>query len=99
MKILHISDTHGSHRRMDKLPNADILVHSGDFTMTGSEAEAIDFMNWFCDLPHKHKIYYCCINFATLIYLFCSDKITQQCQELEDTTPESIRKISESTTD
>ena len=59
MKILHISDTHGAHRRMGELPEADVLVHSGDFTMTGSESEAIDFMNWFCDLPHKHKIFIC----------------------------------------
>ena len=59
MKILHLSDTHGAHRRLGKLPEADVLVHSGDFTMTGSEAEAIDFMNWFCDLPHKHKIFIC----------------------------------------
>ena len=59
MKILHLSDTHGAHRRMGKLPEADVLVHSGDFTMTGSEAEAIDFMNWFCDLHHKHKIFIC----------------------------------------
>ena len=59
MKILHISDTHGAHRRMGELQEADVLVHSGDFTMTGSEAEAIDFMNWFCDLPQKHKIFIC----------------------------------------
>ena len=59
MKILHISDTHGAHRRMGELPEAEVLVHSGDFTMTGSESEAIDFMNWFCDLPHKHKIFIC----------------------------------------
>lgn len=50
MKILHLSDTHGYHRRLRDLPEADVVVHSGDFTMTGSEAEAIDFMNWFCDL-------------------------------------------------
>ena len=59
MKILHISDTHGAHHRLGELLDADVLVHSGDFTMTGSEAEAIDFMNWFCDLPHKHKIFIC----------------------------------------
>lgn len=59
MKILHISDTHGSHRRLVNLPDADVLVHSGDFTMAGSESEAIDFLNWFCDLPHKHKIFIC----------------------------------------
>ena len=59
MKILHLSDTHGAHRRLHNLPEADIVVHSGDFTMTGSEAEVIDFLNWFCDLPHKYKIFIC----------------------------------------
>ncbi len=57
--ILHISDTHGAHRRLGDLPAADVVVHSGDFTMTGGEAEAIDFLNWFCDLPHRHKIFIC----------------------------------------
>lgn len=52
MRILHLSDTHGCHRRLHDLPPADIVVHSGDFTMNGSEQEALDFMNWFCDLPH-----------------------------------------------
>lgn len=59
MKILHLSDTHGCHRRLRDLPEADVVVHSGDFTMTGSEAEAIYFMNWFCDLPYHHKIFIC----------------------------------------
>ena len=59
MKILHISDTHGNHYRLLDLPEADVVVHSGDFTMNGSEAEAIDFMNWFCDLPYRHKIFIC----------------------------------------
>lgn len=59
MKILHLSDNHGCHQRLRDLPEADIIVHSGDFTMNGSEQEAIDFMNWFCDLPYKHKIFIC----------------------------------------
>ncbi|MDE6265602.1 MAG: metallophosphoesterase [Paramuribaculum sp.] len=59
MKILHLSDTHGCHRRLRELPEADVVVHSGDFTMTGSENEAIDFLNWFCDLPYPHKIFIC----------------------------------------
>ena len=59
MKILHISDTHGCHRRLHDLPQADIIVHSGDFTMNGSEQEALDFMNWFCDLPYLQKIFIC----------------------------------------
>lgn len=36
-----------------------MVVHSGDFTMTGSEAEEIDFLNWFCDLPYRQKIFIC----------------------------------------
>ena len=59
MKILHISDTHGCHRRIHDLPQADIIVHSGDFTMNESEQEALDFMNWFCDLPYPQKIFIC----------------------------------------
>ena len=27
--------------------------------MVGTEKEAIDFINWFCDLPYKHKIFIC----------------------------------------
>ena len=59
MKILHPSDTHGYHRRLWDLPEADVVVHSGDICMVGSEQEAIDFLNWFCDLPYKHKIFIC----------------------------------------
>lgn len=59
MRILHLSDTHGCHNRLKELPEADVVVHSGDFTMTGKEQEAIDFLNWFCELPHPHKIFIC----------------------------------------
>lgn len=59
MKILHMSDTHGAHRRLRNLPEADIVVHSGDFCMAGEEREALDFLNWFCDLPYRHKIFIC----------------------------------------
>ena len=54
MKILHLSDTHGCHRRLRDLPEADVVVHSGDFCMVGSEQEALDFLNWFCDLCHTN---------------------------------------------
>ena len=57
MTILHVSDTHNSHKELGKLPEADVIVHSGDFTRAGTEAEAYDFMDWFCDLPYKHKIF------------------------------------------
>ena len=59
MKILHLSDTHNYHHRLQYLPEADVVVHSGDFCMVGTEQEALDFLNWFCDLPYKHKIFIC----------------------------------------
>ena len=27
--------------------------------MVGTEQEALDFLNWFCDLPYRHKIFIC----------------------------------------
>ncbi len=57
MKILHISDTHGFHDKLKSLQEADILVHSGDFTFGGSEQETRCFLNWFCALPYKYKIF------------------------------------------
>ena len=57
MKILHLSDTHGQHKNLRSLPEADVIVHSGDFTFAGSEEEAYDFMDWFCNLPYEHKVF------------------------------------------
>ena len=57
IKILHLSDTHGMHRRLTELPSADILVHSGDFTMMGTMPEALDFLDWLCDMPYRHKVF------------------------------------------
>ena len=54
-RILHLSDTHGLHRQLGALPDADVLVHSGDFTMGGAEKEAFDFMEWLIALPHPRR--------------------------------------------
>lgn len=55
MKILHLSDTHNCHHRLRDLPEADVVVHSGDFCMVGSEQEALDFLNWFVTCPTATK--------------------------------------------
>ena len=57
MNILHLSDTHGAHRSLGRLPEADMIVHSGDISMNGSSSEALDFMRWFSALPYAHKIF------------------------------------------
>ena len=57
MKILQISDTHTKHQQLTYLPTADVIVHCGDFTEQGTEEEVLDFLNWFIELPYKHKIF------------------------------------------
>jgi hypothetical protein len=57
MKILHLSDTHGLHRRIKDIPEADVIIHSGDISHNGTEEEVLDFLNWFIELPYKHKIF------------------------------------------
>lgn len=34
-----------------------MIVHTCTFPMKGSKQEAIDFMNWFCDLSYDHKLF------------------------------------------
>jgi predicted phosphohydrolase len=56
LTIVCISDTHELHRELD-VPNGDILIHAGDFTMFSKSAVAIlDFNEWLGDLPHRWKI-------------------------------------------
>lgn len=57
MRILHLSDTHGTHHQLSGLPEADIIVHSGDITYGGSENEVIDFIEWFGSLPYTYKLF------------------------------------------
>lgn len=57
MNILHLSETHGAHRSLGSLPEADVIVHSGDIAMNGSSSEVLDFMRWFSALPYAHKIF------------------------------------------
>ena len=57
MRILQISDTHNRHDELTNLPEADVVIHCGDFTEQGTEEETLDFLNWFIGLPYKHKIF------------------------------------------
>lgn len=57
MRIIHLFDTHGQHELIKYLPEADVIIHSGDITFTGSKNEVVDFLEWFIELPYKHKIF------------------------------------------
>jgi len=55
MKIVCISDTHMRHTM--EIPDGDVLVHSGDFTIgRDSLVDLMGFAEWFLNLPHKHKV-------------------------------------------
>lgn len=56
MKIVAISDTHNRHRNI-KLPEGDIIVHSGDATGRGTHSEVQHFLDWYSKLDYKHKIF------------------------------------------
>lgn len=55
MRICAISDTHTKHGKI-KLPEADVLIHAGDFTFRGEYHEVYNFANWFKAQSHAHKI-------------------------------------------
>ncbi|HKS27846.1 MAG TPA: metallophosphatase domain-containing protein [Pyrinomonadaceae bacterium] len=55
MKIVCISDTHTFHNEI-VIPDGDILIHAGDFTIAGEIWEIAAFNEWLGTLPHKHKI-------------------------------------------
>ena len=39
------------------MPNADVIIHSGDISNSGTEEELLDFLNWMIELPYEHKIF------------------------------------------
>lgn len=54
-KIVCISDTHNMHARVT-VPECDILIHSGDFTLDGNRSEVYNFAGWMGAQPATHKI-------------------------------------------
>ena len=56
MKIVCLSDTHNCNEQIT-VPDGDMLIHSGDATLNGSEDEIEAFFRWFSSHPHKHKIF------------------------------------------
>ena len=55
MRIVCLSDTHNLHGRI-AVPEGDVLVHAGDFTMRGTAQEIAKFDAWLATQPHREKI-------------------------------------------
>ena len=59
MKIVCISDTHGKHwwlTNNNRLPEGDIIIHSGDCTPRGATKDIEEFLRWYGDLNYEKKI-------------------------------------------
>ena len=57
MKIVAISDTHGSHYEMrHPIPSCDILIHAGDLTSDGSMEALADSIEWLNNQEATHKV-------------------------------------------
>ncbi|CAE8615971.1 unnamed protein product [Polarella glacialis] len=58
IRILHLSDTHTLHNTIEDkypMPAADILVHTGDFTNFGTDAEFESANKWLGTLKPRYK--------------------------------------------
>lgn len=61
MKVWHISDTHGFHDLLTIPNDIDLVIHSGDCSNYrdpySNESEVRTFIDWYKELPIKHKVY------------------------------------------
>lgn len=55
-RIVCLSDTHNCNEQI-AVPDGDILIHSGDATITGTVREIQLFNEWFASLSHPYKIF------------------------------------------
>jgi len=61
MKIWHISDTHTFHELLEIPQGVDLVIFSGDCSNPrdpyNNEPEVRAFIDWFSNLPIKHKVF------------------------------------------
>lgn len=56
-RFVCISDTHGNHEELNgMLPQGDVLLHSGGFSMTGQEDEVVAFAKWLGAQAFEQKV-------------------------------------------
>ena len=56
IRCVCIADTHGITNNLQPIPDGDILLHAGDFTVISEIEDIISFNEFLGELPHKHKI-------------------------------------------
>jgi predicted phosphohydrolase len=92
IRLVALSDTHDLHRKI-LVPEADILIHCGDFTNKGSQEEIDDFQDWISQLPHKSKYVIAGNHEYGIFSAFNSDKL-RDCNYVDNcvmTTEDNLR--------
>lgn len=56
MKIAVVGCSHGSHNKLI-VPEADAIIHTGDYSPRGTYSDAISFLRWLESQPHKHRLW------------------------------------------
>lgn len=56
MRLVCISDTHSLHRRIQDIPDGDVLIHAGDCLGQGTLDNIQEFNEWLATLPHQRII-------------------------------------------
>ncbi len=56
MRIVCLSDTHDRHAAIP-VPDGDVLIHSGDLTFKGDDANVKAGFAWLSQLPHERIIF------------------------------------------
>lgn len=56
MKIVCIADTHNQHKKLQNIPDGDVILHAGDVSGRGYHHEVRNFCDWYLKLPHKYKL-------------------------------------------
>jgi predicted phosphodiesterase len=54
-RFVAISDTHSTFPDVSKLPEGDVLLHAGDFSLRGTASEAVAFAKFLESVRHKYK--------------------------------------------
>jgi Icc-related predicted phosphoesterase len=56
VRLVLLSDTHGQHRTL-RVPDGDLLIHAGDFTLLNKSRDSVrDFNHWLLELPFSQKL-------------------------------------------
>lgn len=56
MRIVCLSDTHTLGKQI-VVPEGDVLIHAGDLTLRGTQAEVKGALTWLAGLPHRMKLF------------------------------------------